>query len=84
MSGTVSGSSAVGGLVGLNEGLSDQETMFSVASAVDKCTAAVSVSGKEKVGGLAGENSGSITRSAAQGSVTAPDGVMVGLSLIHI
>lgn len=40
--------------------------MFSVASAVDKCTAAVSVSGKEKVGGLAGENSGSITKSAAQ------------------
>ena len=78
VSGTVSGSSAVGGLVGLNEGLSDQETMFSVASAVDKCTAAVSVSGKEKVGGLVGENSGSITRSAAQGSVTAPDGVMVG------
>lgn len=78
MSGTVSGSRAVGGLVGLNEGLSDQETLFSVASAVDKCTAAVSVSGKEKVGGLVGENSGSITRSAAQGSVTAPDGVMVG------
>lgn len=78
VSGTVSGSRAVGGLVGLNEGLSDQETMFSVASAVDKCTAAVSVSGKEKVGGLVGENSGSITRSAAQGSVTAPDGVMVG------
>lgn len=78
VSGTVSGSRAVGGLVGLNEGRSDQETMFSVASAVDKCTAAVSVSGKEKVGGLAGENSGSITKSAAQGSVTAPDGVMVG------
>lgn len=78
VSGTVSGSRAVGGLVGLNEGLSDQETLFSVASAVDKCTAAVSVSGKEKVGGLVGENSGSITRSAAQGSVTAPDGVMVG------
>lgn len=78
VSGTVSGSRAVGGLVGLNEGLSDQETMFSVASAVDKCTAAVSVSGKEKVGGLAGENSGSITKSAAQGSATAPDGVMVG------
>lgn len=49
-----------------------------MASAVDKCTAAVSVSGKEKVGGLVGENSGSITRSAAQGSVTAPDGMMVG------
>lgn len=78
VSGTVSGSSAVGGLVGLNEGRSDQETMFSVASAVDKCTAAVSVSGKEKVGGLVGENSGSITKSAAQGSVTAPDGMMVG------
>lgn len=78
VSGTVSGSRAVGGLVGLNEGLSDQETLFSVASAVDKCTAAVSVSGKEKVGGLVGENSGSITRSAAQGSVTAPDGMMVG------
>lgn len=74
VSGTVSGGDQVGGLIGLNEGITDPRTLFSAACAIDKCTADVSVSGSYMAGGLVGENSGTITRSAAKGNVSARNG----------
>ena len=72
VSGSVRGVEQVGGLVGLNDGAYDKDTLFSIASAIDKCTADASVTqtGADplKLGGLVGQNLGTITN----------------LSLIHI
>ena len=70
VSGTVSGEKQTGGLVGHNEGKTDPDTLFSIASTIDKSSADVTVTGKEKAGGLVGENSGTVTKSTAIGSVT--------------
>ena len=70
VSGTVTGSNQVGGLVGLNEGKTNPDTLFSIASTIDKSSADVTVTGNEKTGGLVGENTGTITKSAATGAVT--------------
>ena len=70
VSGTVSGKKQTGGLVGLNEGKADADTLFSIASSIDKCSAEVTVTGKDMTGGLVGENTGTITKSAATGAVT--------------
>ena len=59
----------MGGLVGLNEGKTDPQTLFSIASAVDKCAASVTVNGKEMTGGLVGKNGGTITKSSSGGTV---------------
>lgn len=69
VSGTVTGTKNVGGLVGLNEGKTDPKTLFSIASAVDKCAASVTVNGKEMTGGLVGKNGGTITKSSSGGTV---------------
>ena len=69
VSGTVTGTKTVGGLVGLNEGKTDPQTLFSIASAVDKCAASVTVNGKEMTGGLVGKNGGTITKSSSGGTV---------------
>lgn len=84
--GSVSGLKRAGGLVGWNGGASSSGTGFSIASAVDRCTAEASVTGPvqrageapSKLGGLAGENSGVITRSSASGPVLAPNGTEAG------
>lgn len=81
VSGAVAGTEAVGGLVGLNGGESDPDTLFSISSAIDKCTADVdvTVTGRgSKVGGLVGNNSGVITKSASLGDVHAENASMVG------
>lgn len=70
VSGTVSGEKQTGGLVGLNEGKADADTLFSIASSIDKSSAEVTVTGKDMTGGLVGENTGTITKSAATGAVT--------------
>lgn len=70
VSGTVTGSNQVGGLVGLNEGKADPDTLFSIASSIDKCSSSAAVIGTNMTGGLVGENSGTITKSAATGAVT--------------
>ena len=70
VSGTVSGKKQTGGLVGLNEGKTDPDTLFSIASTIDKSSADVTVTGKDMTGGLVGENTGTITKSAATGAVT--------------
>ena len=70
VSGTVSGEKQTGGLVGLNEGKFDSDTLFSIASTIDKSSANVTVTGKDMTGGLVGENTGTITKSAATGAVT--------------
>lgn len=70
VSGTVSGEKQTGGLVGLNEGKTDLDTLFSIASTIDKSSADVTVTGKDMTGGLVGENSGTVTKSTAIGSVT--------------
>lgn len=78
VTGEVSGTESVGGLVGLNEGKTDKDTLFSIACAIDKCTADVAVTGSVKTGGLVGDNGGTVTGSAAKGTVTAADGSMTG------
>ncbi len=70
VTGTVSGEKNVGGLIGLNAGVTDRDTLFSIASAVDKCAAAAAVNGVHGTGGLVGNNSGTITKSYANGAVT--------------
>ena len=70
VSGTVSGKKQTGGLVGHNEGKTDPDTLFSIASTIDKSSADVTVTGKDMTGGLVGENTGTITKSAATGAVT--------------
>lgn len=69
VSGKVTGEKNVGGLVGLNGGETDQHTLFSIASAIDKSTANVEVSGTEMTGGLVGRNNGTITKSSSGGTV---------------
>ena len=69
VTGKVTGEDCIGGLVGLNEGKTDQKTLFSIASAIDKCTADAAVTGVRSVGGLVGKNSGTITKSSAGGEV---------------
>ena len=80
VSGTVRGEKQTGGLVGLNEGKTDPDTLFSIASTIDKSSADVTVTGKEMTGGLVGENTGTITKSAATGAVsgTSMTGGLVG------
>lgn len=70
VTGKVSGSENVGGLVGYNGGKTDPDTLFSAASAVDKCGADVTVNGQTAAGGLVGRNDGVVTKSYATGSVT--------------
>ncbi len=70
VSGKVSGKNQTGGLVGLNEGKTDLDTLFSIASTIDKSSADVTVTGKEMTGGLVGENTGTVTKSAATGAVS--------------
>ena len=70
ISGTVSGKEQTGGLVGCNEGKTDKDTLLSIASAIDKCTADVTVTGANATGGLVGDSSGTVTKSAALGSVS--------------
>ena len=76
VTGTVSGSVSVGGLVGLNGGEYDEKTSFSIASAVNNCRADVTVTGvgtgsdaNNKLGGLVGDNAGAVTASSASGNV---------------
>lgn len=80
VSGKVTGEKNVGGLVGLNGGETDQHTLFSIASAIDKSTANVAVSGTEMTGGLVGRNNGTITKSSSGGTVkgTTTTGGLVG------
>lgn len=80
VSGTVTGTKNVGGLVGLNGGETDQHTLFSIASAIDKSTANVEVNGAEMTGGLVGKNGGTITKSSSGGTVkgTTTTGGLVG------
>lgn len=80
VSGKVTGEKNVGGLVGLNGGETDQHTLFSIASAIDKSTANVEVSGTEMTGGLVGRNNGTITKSSSGGTVkgTTTTGGLVG------
>lgn len=82
VSGKVTGEKNVGGLVGLNGGETDQHTLFSIASAIDKSTANVEVSGTEMTGGLVGRNNGTITKSSSGGTVkgTTTTGGLVGNS----
>lgn len=70
ISGTVSGEKQTGGLVGHNEGKTDPDTLFSIASSIDMCASSAAVTGEESTGGLVGENTGTITKSAATGAVT--------------
>ena len=82
VSGSVTGGSNMGGLVGLNDGAYDKNTLFSIASAIDKCTADVAVTAagdsSANIGGLAGKNNGVITKSAAAGTVSAASSTTVG------
>lgn len=80
VSGKVTGEKNVGGLVGLNGGETDQHTLFSIASAIDKSTANVEVSGTEMTGGLVGRNNGTITKSSSGDTVkgTTTTGGLVG------
>ena len=82
VSGSVSGKENIGGLMGLNAGRMDTHTYFSSYSAVDKCSAAVTVTaadtGAAAIGGLVGRNDGVITKGSAIGDVKAPHGSMVG------
>ncbi len=68
----------VGGLVGENCKEYDKDTLFTISSAIDKCTAKVDVTGYFKAGGLVGNNGGVITESSATGSVTGIDSVYAG------
>ncbi len=68
----------VGGLVGQNCKDYDKDTLFTIASAIDKCKADVTVTGRYKAGGLVGENGGAITQSGATGTVTSEGGAITG------
>lgn len=83
VSGTVTGSVSVGGLVGWNDGTTDSDTGFSVASSINNSRADVTVTGtgsstetNNKIGGLVGDNAGTITGSSATGAVSGEN--MVG------
>lgn len=77
VSGAVTGSVSVGGLVGLNDGKTDSDTGFSVASSINNSRADVTVTGtgsgtdaNNKIGGLVGDNAGAVTGSTATGTVS--------------
>lgn len=83
VSGAVTGSVSVGGLVGWNGGTTDSDTGFSVASSINNSRADVTVTGtgegsdaNNKIGGLVGDNAGAITGSSATGAVSGEN--MVG------
>ena len=81
VSGSVAGTETAGGLVGCNDGKDAPDTLFSIASSIDKCLADVDVIGTGtggNIGGLAGENNGIITESAASGDVKAENAYCVG------
>lgn len=82
VSGTVTASGknpgGAGGLVGQNCKEYDKDTLFTISSAIDKCSADVAVSGLYKIGGLVGENGGIITESEAVGTVTGTNSVYAG------
>ena len=59
---TVSGVQRVGVLVGLNDGKTDTDTLFSISSSVNKGTFDGTVVGDYKVGGLVGDNEGTVTK----------------------
>ena len=72
-SGTVSGVQRVGGLVGLNDGKTDTDTLFSISSSVNKGTFDGTVVGDYKVGGLVGDNEGTVTKGDVSGKVEAAE-----------
>jgi hypothetical protein len=69
--GSVSGQTAVGGLVGVN-----------AMGGITNCSSACTVTGNENIGGLVGFNVGSVTNSYSAGPVTGVSGAggLVGLS----
>ena len=67
-SGSVSGTRQVGGLVGLNDGKTDKDTLFSIASSVNKVAFSGTVTGTNQTGGLVGANNGTITQGEASGT----------------
>ena len=73
-SGSVSGTQQVGGLVGLNDGETDEDTLFSIASSVNKAAFSGTVTGIHQIGGLVGENKGTITQGEASGAVKTDTG----------
>ncbi|HAM16868.1 MAG TPA: hypothetical protein DCP91_13650 [Eggerthellaceae bacterium] len=63
-----------GGLVGFNNGETDQKTGISVASSIDRCMADVEVVARAMyAGGLVGGNYGTVTNSTAKGAVSGGD-----------
>ncbi len=78
VSGNVSGDEKVGGLIGLNDGETDQDTLFSIASSVDKSSFRGTVKGSYQVGGFAGLNEGTITKANASGEVQSEEGIIIG------
>ena len=72
-SGTASGVQRVGGLVGLNDGKTDTDTLFSISSSVNKGTFDGTVVGDYKVGGLVGDNEGTVTKGDVSGKVEAAE-----------
>ena len=77
--GSVSGQTKVGGLVGLNGGQYDNDTGFSIASAVNSSSFTGTVAGTgDTIGGLVGANDGAITDSFAAGEVAAENCNVVG------
>ena len=73
-SGTVKGEKQVGGLVGLNDGKYDKDTLFSISSSVNKGSFDGTVVGDYKVGGLVGDNEGTVTKGDVSGEVKAAEG----------
>lgn len=72
-SGTVKGEKQVGGLVGLNDGKYDKDTLFSISSSVNKGSFDGTVVGDYKIGGLVGDNEGTITKGDVSGKVEAAE-----------
>lgn len=72
-SGTVKGEKQVGGLVGLNDGKYDKDTLFSISSSVNKGSFDGTVVGDYKVGGLVGDNEGTVTKGDVSGKVEAAE-----------
>jgi filamentous hemagglutinin family protein len=74
-SGNVSGGTAVGGLVGLNEAAGVVGDATSTVEALADYTQATgNVTGLTRVGGLIGDNAGSATQTTASGAVTGNSG----------
>ncbi len=72
--GAVSGTRQVGGLVGLNDGETDEDTLFSIASSMNKTAFEGTVTGTHQIGGLVGENKGTVTQGEASGAVKTDEG----------